>query len=80
MRRVCAFCARSDNEGDSESDNELESVGAPPVAIDVLVRAGTRAVIITGPNTGGKTAGLKVRQRCSRVTIHQRALWNEHNM
>lgn len=31
----------------------------PPVAIDVSVPVGVRAVLITGPNTGGKTAALK---------------------
>ncbi len=28
--------------------------------MDICVRPETRAVIITGPNTGGKTAALKV--------------------
>lgn len=37
-----------------------EGEPVPPVAIDICVRQGTRAAIITGPNTGGKTATLKV--------------------
>ena len=36
---------------------------ATQVPVDICVRPETRAVIITGPNTGGKTAALKV--RCS---------------
>lgn len=31
----------------------------PPVPIDLAIKAGVRGVIITGPNTGGKTAALK---------------------
>ena len=44
-----------------EADNaRREPPAAPPVAINVRVRPDTRAVIITGPNTGGKTATIKV--------------------
>ena len=31
----------------------------PPVPIDFVVRRGARCVVVTGPNTGGKTASLK---------------------
>ena len=37
-----------------------EPEAQPPVAIDVRVRPETRCVIITGSNTGGKTATIKV--------------------
>merc|ERR1739848_416762 len=35
------------------------SVGKPPVPVDIFVEKGVSAIIITGPNTGGKTASMK---------------------
>ncbi|XP_019059458.1 PREDICTED: uncharacterized protein LOC104825164 isoform X2 [Tarenaya hassleriana] len=32
---------------------------SPPVPVDFLISRGTRVLVITGPNTGGKTIGLK---------------------
>ncbi|GAV77925.1 MutS_V domain-containing protein/Smr domain-containing protein [Cephalotus follicularis] len=37
----------------------LEGVSDFPVPIDIKVECGTRVVVISGPNTGGKTASMK---------------------
>lgn len=37
----------------------LLATGKPVVAVDLLIPAGKSGLIITGPNTGGKTAALK---------------------
>lgn len=36
-----------------------EGVSNSPVPIDIKVQCGTRVVVISGPNTGGKTASMK---------------------
>ncbi len=43
-----------------EEESEEEEQRKPPVPMDLSIKSHLRAVIITGPNTGGKTASLKV--------------------
>ena len=65
---------RADAKGDEEADDEYDALllgnrGASisdetpatrgPVPVDVFVFLSTRCVVITGPNTGGKTAAMK---------------------
>jgi dsDNA-specific endonuclease/ATPase MutS2 len=54
-----SYSTSSDSE-DEDQKRETAAVGAPaPIPVDIFISASTRAVIITGPNTGGKTASMK---------------------
>lgn len=45
---------------EAAAEEQEEGTPQPPVPIDICMKPDTRCVIITGPNTGGKTATLKV--------------------
>ena len=60
MARLHGTLALEGAPAQEADDARGEPPAAPPVAINVRVRPDTRAVIITGPNTGGKTATIKV--------------------
>nr|BAD42336.1 DNA mismatch repair protein Mut2-like protein [Nannochloris bacillaris] len=49
----------SDEDQDSLGENSSSSSFSAPVPVDIFIPSSTRAVIITGPNTGGKTASMK---------------------
>ena len=45
--------------GISPTDESVSKTTRGPVPVDVFVPLSTRCVVITGPNTGGKTAAMK---------------------
>ena len=49
----------TNSDKDRKSAEDDGSLRPAPVPFDIRIENGTRAVIITGPNTGGKTAALK---------------------
>ncbi|XP_031130502.1 uncharacterized protein LOC116032193 [Ipomoea triloba] len=60
---IVRFKSRSSLYSDQRNDaTDFESVtrsSAFPVPIDIKIEHGTRVVVISGPNTGGKTASMK---------------------
>ncbi|MBM4265121.1 MAG: endonuclease MutS2 [Deltaproteobacteria bacterium] len=66
-RRHGAICPRIDDAGDASAAIRLRKArhpllvltGRPVTPIDVELEAGLRLLVITGPNTGGKSVALK---------------------
>ncbi len=66
-RRLGGAAAGIDARNDASSTSEQQAFTSeeqlaalkPPRPIDMFVRADTTAVVVTGPNTGGKTAAMK---------------------
>lgn len=57
QKRLPGWRKNTSDTDQTDSDSESDSDG--PVPIDIVVEQNTKGVIITGPNTGGKTASLK---------------------
>ena len=57
QKRLPGWRKQASHESGSDDDADESYTG--PVPIDIFVEQGTRGIIITGPNTGGKTASLK---------------------
>ncbi|VFQ72595.1 unnamed protein product [Cuscuta campestris] len=45
--------------GSRSATSVAESIQAPPVPVDIFIDRNTKVLVITGPNTGGKTISLK---------------------
>ena len=53
-------CSEDDQQGASAGEGAAAAASpSNPLPVDIFISSSTRAVIITGPNTGGKTASMK---------------------